>query len=116
MARRKKPQNETVDQTKVRQTLEKISNAATRSEKVSWDRKMDNMVRLIAQLTPIEQQIVDLMAQKTPILDEINELRADMVTDCVHPYTHLVHKNDEEEGDVILCKFCNKRFKVLNNE
>ena len=50
MARRKKPENETTEQTRARRTLESIADNATRSEKVSWDRKMDNMVTLLSKL------------------------------------------------------------------
>jgi hypothetical protein len=111
MSRKKKPEGETVDQARVRRTVETISNAATRSEKVSWDRKMDNMVKLLTTLRPIEEQIVDLMAQKQPIFDKIAELRTDMVDDCIHPFTHLLFKRTDE-GEVVQCKFCQRTFRV----
>lgn len=111
MARRKRPEGETPEQTASRQTLEKIADAATRSEKVAWDRKMDNMVSLIAKLRPIEDQILELMSAKQPILDDIAELRREMVRDCVHPYTHLVDKGIHQE-----CKFCGRTFRVLNHD
>lgn len=110
MARRKKPDGETPDQAETRRHLELIADAATRGEKVSWDRKMDNMVSLIAKLRPIEDKILDLMAEKQPIIDEISELRHQMVKECVHPYTHLVLK-----GDVAECKFCSKRFGMVQD-
>lgn len=110
MARRKKPEGETPDQTKVRRLLESIADNATRSEKVAWDRKMNNMVTLLAKLRPIEDQILDLTAQKTPIIDEISALRHDMVRECTHPYTHLTIKDD-----VVLCKFCNRKFNVTTH-
>ena len=108
MARRRKPDNESTNQADTRHTLETIADNATRSEKVSWDRKMDNMVSLIAKLKPIEDKILDLMAGKLPIIDEISALRKEMVRDCVHPYTNLLQK-----GDVIECKFCARQFRVL---
>ena len=107
MARRKKPEGETPDQTHLRQLLEVVANHATRSDKVSWERKMDNMVRLLARLRPLEDQIIELEAQKMPIVDEITLLRADMVKECVHPFQYLVVKDDH-----ILCKFCDKRIVV----
>lgn len=107
IARRKKPENESPQDAEIRRDLELIADNATRSEKVSWDRKMDNMVSLIAKLRPIEEKILDLMAEKTPIIDDISALRREMVRDCVHPYTHLLHK-----GDVAECKFCGKRFGI----
>lgn len=110
MARRKKPDGETVDQAEMRRKLELVADTATRSEKVSWDRKMDNMVTLIAKLRPIEDQILDLMAAKTPVIDEISALRREMVKECVHPYTHLVLK-----GDIAECKFCHKKFGMVQD-
>ena len=111
MAKRKRPENETIEESGVRQTLEAIADNATRSEKVSWERKMDNMVSLLAKLKPIEEQILDIMAQKTPIIDEIEALRRDMVRDCVHPY-HML----SIQGELATCKFCNKRFRVTTTQ
>lgn len=105
MARRKKPEFESNDETIVRRQLELISDHATRNEKVSWDRKMDNMVSLLATLRPIEDKITDLVAKKIPIMDDISALRAEMVKECVHPYTHLIHK-----GDYVDCKFCMRKL------
>lgn len=116
MSRRKKPENETPTQTDIRKSMEAIANAATRSEKVSWDRKMDGMVKVLAKLHPIEDQILDLMSEKQRIMDDIEVLRKDMVRECVHPYTHLLAKEDPMYGGhVIQCKFCSKTFKVLNH-
>ena len=106
MARRKKPENETPVEERVRRIKESISNHANRSEKVSWNRKMDNMVKLHAKLRPIEQKIITIMAEeKFPVLDEIQELRLIMVKECVHPYEHLVIQLDHVE-----CRFCNKKL------
>lgn len=105
MARRKKPQDETVEQTTERRLREAIANHATRSEKMSWDRKMDGMVRLLAKLRPLEDRLLDILAEKQPILDDIAELRAEMVRECIHPYDHLVIK----EGHAY-CKFCGKKI------
>jgi hypothetical protein len=109
MAKRKKPENETTEQAETRQLTSSIADAATRGEKVSWDRKMDNMVTLLASLKPIEDKILDLMATKMPIMDEVDALRKTMVKDCVHPQTHLV-----VHGQSVFCKFCNKTFSVLS--
>lgn len=111
MAKRKKPENETPEETTIRQVLETVADTATRSEKVSWDRKMDNMVSLLAKLKPIEEKILDSMAEKAVIVDEIADLRKDMIRDCVHPYTHLVHKGDSTAE----CKFCGKTFNVTTH-
>lgn len=113
MARRKKPDGETAEQQKARLALETISNTSTRSEKMSWDRKMDSMVKLLATLRPIEDQIIELMAKKQPIFDAIADLRSEMTYNCVHPITHLVVK-PSDDGEYIECKFCLKRFSIPN--
>lgn len=107
MARQRKPENETPEQARVRQMLESIANNSDRSEKTSWNRKMDNMVKLISKLSPIEDQIAELEAQKWPILDEVQELRNLMVKECIHPYDHLVYHDNH-----VRCKFCNKNISV----
>lgn len=109
MARRKTPENETEEQIQERRVKEMVANAANRSEKTSWNRKMDNMVKLMSQLRPIEEQIIELHAQKMPIYDEIQELRKTMVNECVHPFEHLAVYDDYVE-----CKFCGKRIGIPN--
>lgn len=109
MARRKKPENETTQQTKSRQILEQVADHATRSEKTSWHRMMDNMVTALSKLRPIEDKILKLENEKVPILDEINALRSKMVRECVHPYDHLILS---ENSDTVTCKFCNHSFTV----
>ena len=110
MPRRKKPENETAEDAIIRRQNESIADHAERSEKVAWDRKMDNMVSLLAKLKPIEDKIIDLIAEKMPIMDQIAELRRDLVKDCVHPYMHLQNRAD----GTVMCKFCNKAFTLVN--
>jgi hypothetical protein len=110
MARDKKPLDETPEEEQIRRNKEVVAFAATRNEKVSFDRKMTNMVTLLTKLKPIEDEITDLLAKKIPIMDEIQELRNEMVTSCVHPITHLV-----DHGEHIVCKFCNRKFTIPSN-
>ncbi len=107
MSRRKKPEEETPEQTRERRLREEISNNANRSEKTSWNRKMDNMVRLLATLRPIEDQIIELQAKKIPLFDEISVLRTNMVNECVHPYEFLVIKET-----YAMCKFCDHKISL----
>lgn len=109
MARRKTPTDETSEQKVERQLKETVANGPSRSEKVSWNRKMDNMVKLMTQLTPIEEEIIALQAKKIPIFDEIQELRTLMVTECIHPFEYLEVKDDHIE-----CKFCGKKISKPN--
>lgn len=107
MSRRKKPDVESFDETMRRRAKEAIANAANRSEKTSWNRKMDNMVKLIAQLRPIEEKIVGLEAQKYPIMDDVTKLRDLMKNECVHPYEYIELKTDHA-----ICKFCDRKLSI----
>ena len=110
MARRKTPKNETSDEKNKRQLKEIVANRSSRREKVSWNRKMNNIVKLLSQLTPIEEQIIELQSQKIPLFDAIQELRQIMVLECVHPYEYLEIKENH-----VICKFCNRKIKVAVN-
>jgi len=106
MARRKKPENETVEQALERNLFEKIANHANRSEKTTWKRKFSNMEILILKLRPIEEKILKIMKnEKQPLLDQVHDLRQQMVKECIHPYEYLVKKNGYVE-----CKFCNRKI------
>lgn len=113
MARMKKPENETTDQAQVRRLLETVSNHATRSEKTSWERKRTNMTKLVKQLRPLEDKIMEIRAKMQPIYDEISELRSLMVEECVHPYDMLVYN---EDATTVTCKFCEKTMKPMEPE
>ena len=107
MSRYKKPGDETPEETSIRKIKEAVANSASRNMKVSFDRKMNNMVTLLALLDPIETQITELLAQKMPIIDNIQTLRLEMLQECIHPATHLVVKDDH-----VLCKFCERKFSI----
>lgn len=110
MARRKKPENETAEQASERNLFEKIANHSNRSEKTAWKRKLTNMEKLIEQLRPVEEKILDIMRiEKQPLLDKVQVLRLEMVKECIHPFEHLVQKDGHVE-----CKFCNRRIVVSN--
>lgn len=109
MARRKKLDNETPEQTRERHIFEAISNYPDRSDKTSWQRKMTNLEKLVAELQPIEDVLLDFNARKTVIIDKITELRREMVENCLHPYETLVLHDDH-----VICKFCNRRMSIPN--
>ena len=110
MSRRKKIEGETIEEAAERHLFEAVANTANRSDKTSWNRKMDNMVKLLATLRPIEEQLLHLQSQKVPIMDDISDLRATMVNECVHPFEFLVNKDDH-----VLCKFCDKKISIPND-
>ena len=105
MARQRKVENETEEQAETRRLLERVANTANRSDKVSWNRKMDNMTKLISLVNGLQERIQALELEKEPYLDEIAELRNTMVNECIHPFDQLVYN-----GDYVLCKFCNKKI------
>ena len=110
MARRKKPKNETVVQDEERNLFEMVANHADRSEKTTWKLKLANMEKLIEQLRPVEEKILEIMnTEKQPLLDKVQTLRQQMVKECIHPFEHLVQKDGQVE-----CKFCNRRIRVPN--
>ena len=74
MARRKKPDNETQEQALARRTLESIADNATRSEKVSWDRKIVNLV---------QQNVRDGVLKKQAANDGTGEWQS-RVLDLIH--------------------------------
>lgn len=113
MARRKAPQNETVQEMETRKDREQISNHATRSEKVSWERQYSNMQKILTEeLQPIEDEILGLIGKKNKVFDKIVELRDELVRDCIHPYEHVAGL--EAGTGVYVCTFCNKKV-ALND-
>lgn len=105
MARRRVPENETVEQATVRKNLQLVADHAPRGEKVSFERKMVRLQGLVEQVRPIEDQISDLLVQKAPLIDQIAELRAEMVHECIHPFASLV-----DRGTHIHCSFCDRKL------
>jgi transcription termination factor NusB len=91
-----------------------ISGVSTKREYISWNRKHNNIKKLIDDLQPVEQEILDLQATRMGLLEQINEIRQLMVNQCIHPYEMLSVKEKHVE-----CKFCNKKIsmpKVSTNE
>lgn len=122
MARRKAPVNETTEEMEIRKEREEISNHATRSEKVSWERQFGNMQKLLeTKIQPLENQILELMAKKNTYIDEMVAIRDELVQDCIHPFEHVAEEPMQDDLGISLghsgiytCKFCNKKV-ALND-
>ncbi len=110
MARKRKITEDNIENFEEHKLKDTISNAATQNEKVSWNRKLNNMSKLINELRPIEDKLLDLTNIKNELVDKISELRKIMVQDCIHPYEYLVQKDGYFE-----CKFCYKKLMVNEN-
>jgi hypothetical protein len=92
----------------MKDTKKVIFRQSSQLDKTSWLRKYENLQTLINQVNVLAEQIAEIEASKEPIIDQINDLRQQMVHECIHPIDHLV----DHEG-VTLCKFCEKRIAVL---
>lgn len=92
---------------------EEVAARASQSDKTAWKRRQNNLEKVIGEMTPIEQQILELSLKKRPYLEEIERIRAEMVELCIHPAETLVVKGEAPNSHhVVLCKFCNKSFTV----
>lgn len=106
---RKKKHNPDVS-SEVDDMLGVISDMSPRNVKKSWNRKMDNMKKLLGELEPIEDKILELMHEKGKLFDRIQEIRKTMVKECIHPKEFLVYKEDH-----VLCKFCDRKISIPKN-
>lgn len=91
---------------------EEVAGRASQSDKTAWKRRQANLEKVIADMAPIEQQLLELTAAKRPFLEDIERIRAEMVELCIHPAEMLVVTNTTPSHHVVLCKFCNKSFTV----
>lgn len=124
MARRKAPENETPEEMQVRKEREDISNHATRSEKVAWERQFNNMQKILTEkIQPLEDKILELIGEKNQHMDEMIAIRDELVHGCIHPYDQVAGFQDPNViGGMItglpagtyVCKFCNKKV-ALND-
>jgi hypothetical protein len=89
----------------------KVYTFRTKSERLKWGRKRQAIEELIESLKPIQDKLLEIGLEKNKILTKINKLRNDMVEECIHPKDHIIHS---EDGEYILCKFCNRRIKINN--
>lgn len=81
----------------------------TNYEKVSWRRKQKNIEKLVEELEPIQESILDLIVKKNAIMDKITVVRKQMVLECVHPADHLIVRED----DTLYCKFCERSMGLV---
>ena len=84
-----------------------VANFRDKNEKASWLRKKKNLETLVAELEPLETEIMRIQLAKTVILDEINTIRHTMVIDCIHPQDYLIHYDT-----YIKCRFCESNISI----
>jgi hypothetical protein len=89
--------------------IEYIASLASRGEIKSWERKCVAMSKLLDQLRPIEEEILEIISKRQPLVDSIEELRHQMTQECIHPQEHLV-----DMGEYVTCKFCDRKMAPPN--
>lgn len=94
----------------IEKQLKNVSRYRDKNAKLAWRRKRKKMDELLEEVRPIEEQILELVKQKQPIYDKIEDLRMEMIKECVHPYESLAHK-----GTHIECKFCKTKIRLNEN-
>ncbi len=87
--------------------LKFISNIKDKNEKLSFVRKQKKIEMMVAEMEPLDDQLLRLQAERQSIIDKIVTLRKQMVKECIHPKNSLVHKDTYIE-----CKFCNARLSI----
>lgn len=89
-----------------------LDQVTSKNEKISWKRKRKNIQNLVAELDPLETEILSLMTRKSTIIDKITQIRSTMVAECIHPVDELVESAD---GSYMTCKFCDRAIGVVLN-
>lgn len=93
----------------IEEQMEGLDNSIHKNEKLSWKRKQKVIEKLVADLEPLEDEILKLMAKKAKMVDKITATRTQMVQECIHPTSSLVGTEDE----TLFCKFCNRELNVI---
>lgn len=92
----------------VQQDLNTISTVKNKNERLSWKRKYDRLQEMISnEIKPLEDLLLKTLESKMHAMDRVEELRKQMVKECIHPKNNLVHK-----GDHVECKFCNTKLSL----
>lgn len=99
----------------IQRTIDAIADRTKRADKLAWNRRMDTMISLLAEVRPIEEQLTDLQVARREIHDRIAAHRKQMVVDCIHPVDQLVAHADHR-GDYVECKFCGIKFTAPLND
>ena len=64
-------------------------------------------VEYVMNITDVEDKIIALQLERQEHLDRIQELRRQMIKECIHPKNLLAHR-----GTFISCKFCNANLSI----
>ena len=92
---------------KFERDLKNVANIKDKNEKLSWTRRKKKIEAMVEAMRPIEDKIMALQNERHEHLDRIQDLRRQMVKECIHPKDLLVHKTTYIE-----CKFCNAKLSI----
>ena len=91
-----------------KEVFKKITDHAPKNDRIAWQRKHKKLKAMVdANITPLEDQILELTMKKMVFVDDAVALRDVLAAECVHPKEFLVTKEDH-----VLCKFCDTKLKV----
>lgn len=96
-----------IDKKKEKKDFAAIANFRDKNEKASWLRKKANLEAIVEEIEPIEEQIRSLQTTKMKLMDELQEIRKNMIADCIHPQDYLVHY-----GKYVKCRFCESNISI----
>ncbi len=71
----------------------------------AWERKQQNFIKILSEIQPLEDKIIDSLATKNKIIKDIVQLREQIINHCPHPDEFVIEKNGKK-----YCKFCEKQF------
>ena len=90
------------------QDINTIAAGKNKNERLSWKRKYDKLQEMIEhEIKPLEELILKTVEKKMEAMDRLDELRKQMVKECIHPKDLLVHKETYVD-----CKFCNCKLSL----
>ena len=92
---------------KFERDIKNVANIKDKNEKLSWTRRKKKIEAMVEAMRPIEDKIMALQNERQEHLDRIQDLRRQMVKECIHPKDLLVHKTTYIE-----CKFCNAKLSI----
>lgn len=78
------------------------------NERVAWKRRHKNFSKkILSEITPLEDEILELTMRKMHKMDELEEDRQNLIASCVHPREFLRLRDDH-----VYCTFCDTKIKV----
>ena len=90
------------------QDINTIAAVKNKNERLSWKRKHEKLTEMIEnEIRPLEELMLKTLEQKMKAVDRMDELRKQMVKECIHPKEQLIHK-----GTYVECKFCDCKLSL----